>query len=34
MYKVDTAVATGSAAAPVEAGTLDVQMSVSVTYLF
>jgi uncharacterized protein YggE len=34
MYKSDAAVATGSAAAPVEAGTLDVEMSVSVTYLF
>lgn len=33
MFKSDTAVS-GSAAAPVEAGTLDVEMSVSVTYLF
>jgi uncharacterized protein YggE len=34
MYKSDVAVATGSAAAPVEAGTMDIVMSVSVTYLF
>lgn len=35
MYKAaDTAVGSGSAPAPVEAGTLDVEMSVSVTYLF
>jgi len=35
MFKAaDTTVAAGSAPAPVEAGTLDVEMSVSVTYLF
>lgn len=33
MFKADQA-ASGSAAAPVEAGTLDIEMSVSVTYLF
>jgi len=35
MFKAaDTTVASGSAPAPVEAGTLNVEMSVSVTYLF
>ena len=35
MFKAaDTTVASGSAPAPVEAGTLDVEMSVSVIYLF
>jgi len=35
MFKAaDTTVASGSAPAPVEAGTLDIEMSVSVTYLF
>jgi len=35
MYKAaDTAIASGSAPVPVEAGTLDIEMSVSVTYLF
>ena len=35
MFKAaDTAIASGSAPAPVEAGTLDVEMSVSVIYLF
>ena len=35
MYKqADMAAGSGSAAAPVEAGTLDIEMSVSVTYLF
>ena len=34
MYKAADTAVSGSAAAPVEAGTLDVEMSVSVTYLF
>jgi uncharacterized protein YggE len=34
MYRADAAVNTTSAAAPVEAGTTDIVMSVSVTYLF
>ncbi|RIE06611.1 SIMPL domain-containing protein [Candidatus Cryosericum terrychapinii] len=35
MYKAaDTAVGSGSAPAPVEAGTLDVEISVNVTYVF
>jgi len=34
VYRNDLTVAKSSAAAPVEAGTVDVEMSVSVTYLF
>jgi uncharacterized protein YggE len=34
IYRNDVAVGSGSAPAPVEAGTLDIEMSVSVTYLF